>query len=208
MQSECLSKSMPLGKLTPMTETDNSPSPSTTSEQEESQTTPKKHQRWWFRWVAVLLAIFVALLIGEIALRITGYVPRYAGGFKSFHIPDPEFGFRGKPNFEARFSKVEFDVWVKHNASGFRVHENQPSSSAKTDLYVLGDSFTWGHGVDQGEVFTDLLQKRFPVIHVHNHGRSGTGTVIHYHIFNEHVKPKLKEGDWVMVAFFCSRTET
>jgi len=32
---------------------------------------------------------------------------------------------------------------------------------ATEHVLFLGDSFTWGWGVSQGEVFTDLLQRRF-----------------------------------------------
>ena len=68
-----------------------------------------------FRSLAVLLGILLAALLGEWALRLTGYSPLYFNALNSFHEPHPLVGYRGKPNFEGRFRKPDFDVVIAHD---------------------------------------------------------------------------------------------
>jgi hypothetical protein len=121
-----------------------------------------------------LLALLLAL---ELGLRLVGGTENVAHALYAFHQSDPVLGWIGKPDVHNRFVSREFDVIVEHDASGFRKPEPAVPPAPERRILVLGDSFTWGSGVGQGEVFTDRLQRRLaPGVAVINRGINGVGT--------------------------------
>ncbi len=158
------------------------------------------------RVAAIISGTVVALLLSDGALWIAGYDRAYINPQASFHQPDPRFGYIGKPNFSGRFHSPEFNVLIEHNALGFRRHVTPaPAAIDHRSLFVLGDSFTWGWGVGQGKVYTDLIaQKLGDELEVQNFGLSGTGTVQHAAIFDAYVREQLKTGDVVLLSFFSN----
>jgi lysophospholipase L1-like esterase len=158
-----------------------------------------------FGLAAAALAIGLTCVAAEIGLRIGGIDQSYLTPLGSFFELDPRLGIRGKPAFTGRFRKADFDVRVVHDDLGFRQHENQPrSATCAGTVYVLGDSFTWGYGVGQGAVFTDLMQQELPDRPVRNFAVCASGTVQQYAIFERHVRQSLKRDDLVVVAFFAN----
>jgi hypothetical protein len=145
-------------------------------------------------------ALGVALVLAELALRIGGYSPAYVNSWGSFHEADPVIGYRAKPGLVARWRTSDFDIQIVHDERGFRRQEIR-NEGAPHDLYVFGDSYTWGWGTDQGEGFTDRLSALLPDYHVHNRGLGGSGTTAQYAIFQRDVAGELGPGDVVMVAF-------
>lgn len=127
----------------------------------------------------MIISLLVVILFLEILLRVIGYSPGYVNPLNSFHIGDEFVGWRGKPSFEARFRKVDFDVTIVTNEEGFRQKESKVKPNPDSgDIIFLGDSFTWGWGVKQGKVFTDVLQDELgPQFNVRNYGVNAYGTV-------------------------------
>ena len=148
----------------------------------------------------MLLALFAAITIAEIALRLCGFGHNYIYPMGSFFEPDSELGCHGKPNFVGRFRRADFDVTVEHDENGFRRGEPVAATDPR-EVYVLGDSFVWGYGIGQHDLLTNqmarLLGRR-----VHNCGLIGAGTVEEYMIFQKHVAPRLRPGDTVLLVFF------
>jgi len=155
-----------------------------------------------FRCVAVSFALLFAMVFGELALRVGGYDPTYVNPLGSFHQADPVSGHRGKPNFRGRFHREGFDVAVEHDERGFRKAEHLNPATAPNRLYVFGDSFTWGWGVGQGEVFTDRMSLQMPDWRIENFGINATGTAAQHALFTAECLPKLTAGDTVLVMFF------
>jgi len=115
----------------------------------------------------------------EAVLRVAGYSPTYVNPLNSFHGGDKQLGWVGIPSFTGRFHKKDFDVLISMNEKGFRKLQSkiQPSPGARSVMF-LGDSFTWGWGVSQGNVFTDYLQNELgPGFRVINCGVNSYGTV-------------------------------
>ena len=77
-----------------------------------------------------------------------------------------------------------------------------PADRGAPLLVVIGDSFTWGWGVGQGEVFTDRLQRLLPRWRVENAGISGLGTVSFHRLLQAEVGGRLRAGDAVMVTLY------
>jgi hypothetical protein len=118
-------------------------------------------------------------------------------------VVDPVLGYRGRPDFEGRFAPPgKFDVRVRHDGNGFRAQEHaKPPEACRRRLDVYGDSFVWGWGVDQGEVFTDLLNRDLPDTCVGNLGLNASGTVIQYTLFETEGSRRIAPGDTVLVLF-------
>jgi len=145
--------------------------------------------------------VAVALGTGEVGLRIGGYTPGNVNPLMGFNQRDPVLGHRGRPHFSRRFTQPDFDVAVAHDADGFRVPARPPAGPPH--VLVFGDSFTWGWGVDQGQVFTDVLAAARQDIGVHNLAISGTATVVAYKLFETTGwRARIAAGDTVIVSFF------
>lgn len=108
----------------------------------------------------VLTGILLATLALEVVLRMTDPIRQVGAPLSAFYAGDPYLGWRGRPNVHLRFYRPEFDTVVVHDASGWRQGDPPPPADAARRVLVLGDSFTWGWGVGQGELFTDRLQAR------------------------------------------------
>ena len=168
---------------------------------------PGRTRRWrsLLRHAGVAaLSTVLALFLAELGLRVAGFSPRYVNALGSFFEFDPELGAVGKPGLDARFERGEFDVRVVHDELGFRKHETPrpPIDRCSRHVFVIGDSYTWGWGVDQGEVFTDVLARAKPDWHVHNLGLAATGTIVHARIFDRFVRDDLSPGDLVVLAAY------
>lgn len=127
----------------------------------------------------LLIGFGVALALGllEIGLRAVGTVPEVENPLYSFHQSEPTLGWIGVPEIRQRFVREDFDALIEHTAAGFRRPDPPVPEGAPKNVLVLGDSFVWGWGVGQGEVFTDGLQRRLGSgVAVHNRGVNGFGT--------------------------------
>jgi lysophospholipase L1-like esterase len=157
------------------------------------------------RACTVLFGLLLAGLAAEGGLRLAGIDQSYLTPLGSFFEPDPRLGFRGRPDFSGRFRQADFDVRVVHDARGFRRHEHLPDRlPVSRSVYVLGDSFTWGYGIAQGGVYTDLLQEQLSDCHVRNFALCASGTVQQHAIFEQEICPVLTPGDVVVLAFYAN----
>ncbi|HWA99044.1 MAG TPA: SGNH/GDSL hydrolase family protein [Pirellulales bacterium] len=150
----------------------------------------------------MLLSTVVGLAMAEIVLRVFGYSPTYVNALRAFHEADPASGHRGKRGFVGRFCTRQFTITVAHNEHGFRRQEYQNPDDSPHRLFVFGDSFTWGWGVEQGEVFTDRMSVAMPDWRIENYGINATGTVAQYELFAAECRDRLRAGDVVLVMFF------
>lgn len=107
--------------------------------------------------VVALLAVIVGLALAEGLTRL--FLPAFG--------PSGRFEFTyqvgtlmlGKPGTVARQAKNtgDYDVPVWINAHGLR-DDNDVATATPDDILVVGDSFTWGWGVDTKDRFSNRLQ--------------------------------------------------
>lgn len=138
--------------------------------------------RWWLgRLALVAVGILAGCGMLEIALRISRPIPEIANPLYGFHVSDSGLGWRGRPSIKMRFHRPDFDALVETGADGWRSADPAPPAAPTQKILFLGDSFTWGWGVSQGEVFTDELQRRLsPAIGIYNRGVNAFGTAQEY----------------------------
>lgn len=87
---------------------------------------------------------------------------------------DRELGWAGRPGVQDEFQWADCRHRVVQNSRGFRGPVWGPGRSAAARLVVLGDSFVWGFGVEEGETFSEVLA-RSTGAEVVNAGVSGYG---------------------------------
>lgn len=156
-----------------------------------------------FAVLATLLSLLATAVVGEGVLRLADYSPSNVNPLKSFHEFDPVLGWRGRKLYSARFKRPDFDVVVALDAAGFRKQVNLEAKLNKAPhrILVFGDSFVWGWGVGQGEVFTDKLNLLLRDYSVLNYGIDGVGTVVEYLVFSTEVRQPLRPDDIVLLMF-------
>ncbi len=159
-------------------------------------------------WLARLGLVFVGAIIGgtvtEAVLAARGTIPLEKSALRGYHEHDPIIGWIGTASHEARFRAPEFDIVIANSELGYRRPEvafEGPDDARK--IVFFGDSFTWGWGVEQGEVFTDRLQERFQGdTRILNRGVNAFGQAQQRHLLDRVLvddKP-----DAVVVMFFAN----
>jgi len=102
---------------------------------------------------------------------------------------DPVLKYRLIPNFDGYLDSYEYDVSVRTNAEGFRDRSWDPVAADKTfRVLVLGDSFTFGMGVEQNETYTWLIEQKlnlYTATTVINVGVGGWGTAHEYALLRD-----------------------
>lgn len=131
---------------------------------------------WLLRSALVLISLVLALLAAEVALR-----PSSAGLPRRVPLPDvlvhdPLLGWSLAPGVRTRHRSPEFDVAVAIDARGFRADRaGSPDPPPEAPRIVaVGDSFTFGQGVEAREAFPALLERRLGA-RVFNLGVPGYG---------------------------------
>jgi hypothetical protein len=135
------------------------------------------------------VALLVCFLLGEVGTRV--YLRLTAGSgseavlSQSVSEFDAEIGVRLLPEVEATFRGPEFDTRFRTNGQRQRDAEERRKerSSGQRRILLAGDSFTFGHGVNDGERFGERLEGDFPGLEVINTAVWGTGTDQQYLLY-------------------------
>jgi hypothetical protein len=105
-----------------------------------------------------LAAVAVAVVAQEFAIRLA--LPAYDPTAHVRFDLDPRLGVpRGRPNSVQRqvLNAGDSDVTVTFNRYGLRDRRDVATGTAR-DIYVVGDSFAFGWGVEETERFSDQLE--------------------------------------------------
>ena len=151
------------------------------------------------------LATLACLALVETTLRL--FAPQALLHDPDAFLPDAVLGVRLKPGFTDRVVTTEFASTWKINARGYRGPIAPPRSGAGIRIVALGDSFTFGYGVEEQEAWprqveTLLNEGRAPgrTIDVVNLGVGGYGT--HQEtLWLEETWPELRP-DLAVVGFY------
>lgn len=102
-------------------------------------------------WLPRLIAIGLGILLTVAIDRVVGFLSP-AGTAQT--------GLLFGPNQRTRYDNIEFDVVVSTNNVGIRDHDIGPKSSGAFRVVVLGDSFTFGWGVELSEAWVKQMERR------------------------------------------------
>ena len=135
--------------------------------------TPKVKKRRLGRQLATTgVATVAALLIGELLVRLLLDVP--ATPF--LREWDPDLGVRYKKNLSTKITRPEFSVTFSTNSRGFR--EPEPPPPLDGSVLFIGDSYTEGWGVNDGEDYPSLVRQELDE-------RYGSGSIPVVNTFQE-----------------------
>ena len=113
-----------------------------------------------------------------------GVFQSIAARWKHFIDPDQRigiwrdsevFGYEHQPNSKGRHHGREFDVWYSIDANGCRYSPDVRKLDSTVDVSFLGCSWTFGHGVADGESFPAVIARTTGLM-CENHGVMGWGT--------------------------------
>lgn len=131
----------------------------------------------WRSLAFVSLSTAVLLLAVELVCR--GYDRRQEAlsdttpGMYQF---DSNLGWVLTPGWQGSNTHADFTAHYRIGADGFRVTPGARDAPEKPDILFLGDSFTFGIGVDDPEPFAAQLQRRRPELVIRNCSVPGYST--------------------------------
>lgn len=125
---------------------------------------PPRRFGFWSKPALLVASLVVTFVTIEVGMRFAGVKPQTATVLSTYFEFDEQTGWRGKPNAASRFTTTNFDVFISHDADGFRRcgYERPIAADVRAEhrvVWVLGDSGTWGWGVDDGRTYVDLLNR-------------------------------------------------
>jgi hypothetical protein len=137
---------------------------------------------WISNLTIILLSVSVALVAGEIALRVLGQcppptcppvniVPDYYQGYEAY-------GYGLIPSRTTTYVYPQDggrELSLNSNSLGFRSSRELNEPDERTRIVVVGDSFVFGQGVEEEERFTNVLEQLRPDWRVDNLGMTGYG---------------------------------
>ena len=150
---------------------------------------------WPSRIRAAVLRLTVALLAAAVSLVTAEYVARFV--FRHAHSSGQAGDFvavrGGGPA-------------IVTNQLGFREREIPPTSPDRYRIAVVGDSFTWGQGIEAGERFSNLIEGSLgPRYEVFNFGRPGNNMPEHLDVLGEALRVA---PDFILLQLYINDFET
>jgi len=147
---------------------------------------PRAHARALATAALACASLALALAAAEAIARARGFAPwtpdpgevRVEPG-GSLYLPDPALGWRLRPGAYRVTLATGLVFHATHDAAGHRVAapEGEAGEPARRELWVFGDSFSYGWSVDDAQAYPWLLQRAFPHHRVVNFAVGGYGTL-------------------------------
>ena len=147
-------------------------------------------------WTALLLgALAVVPVAAETALRLyVSYITKRDQLFRS----DAQTGWSNTPNLLAKRINAAGEEWsIKTDQNGQRLIAQNPRAGRR--ILILGDSLSFGEGIDIKDRFDVKMLSSLPDARVINTGTMGYGTDQEYVAFRNW-KHILEPGDTVLIV--------
>jgi hypothetical protein len=160
-----------------------------------------------------LLVVGLLAGVGLLELGLRAFVPAPAAGSAARFELDPDLIYRLQPRNEVTWSSAEFTETSHTNALGMRGTADldlwdagAPKRPGEVRILAVGDSFTYGHGVQDGETYPavlgKLLRERGHDVRVLNAGVPGYSTDQEYtYVLRDGLK---LAPDLVLLGVHCS----
>ncbi len=148
------------------------------------------------QWVALLVGVLaLAPVAAEAALRLyVSYVTKRDRLFRS----DAQTGWSNAPNLLTTRINAAGEKWtIRTDQNGQRLITQDPRARRK--ILILGDSLSFGEGVDVKDRFDVKMLSSLPGTQIINTGTMGYGTDQEYMAF-QNWKRLLEPGDTVLIV--------
>lgn len=115
--------------------------------------------RTWLNLALGFSSLVAALLLAEVVVRLDAYQPQIT--IPPFlYLNHPQNGWTLRPGFQITLLQKEGPVTYTVNRQGLRSHREIPASTNLRYLYVLGDGYAFGWGVNDEVTFPRVLGRR------------------------------------------------
>ncbi len=128
------------------------------------------------------LSLLVAMAAAEVGLRAAGTLapPPYppTPRLPELYTGYPAYGYALRPSRTMRYDyppEHPRTLTVVSNSDGFRNRREFDEADDRPRILIVGDSYTFGEGVEAEERFSDLIESREPGWRVDNMGMTGFG---------------------------------
>jgi len=110
----------------------------------------------------VIISVGFCILILEICLRVLGPRTTNVKMNKEIYQKDDLVGYIHKPNVKINQATDEWDIIIQSNSDGLRNNRDYEKGQHKNIIRILGlgDSFTWGEGVNIQDTYLKVLEKK------------------------------------------------
>jgi len=108
------------------------------------------------RLLAILVIICFTQVIGEFIVRI--FSPQVLN--PSLYIYDQKFAFTLKKDYTGFSRNLDYSINLFTNSNGFRCDKNRKNTISKQKILVVGDSYSFGTGVEYEESYPEILQSK------------------------------------------------
>jgi lysophospholipase L1-like esterase len=113
----------------------------------------------------MLIALVFALVVAEVALRVLPQFAFLSDGGIPMYAADAQRGWRLRSNYSERWYDRRFadgGIWVETDELGNRkiAPPEKPKDAAEYRILFVGDSFTFGWGVEAQQTFAALVQEQ------------------------------------------------
>lgn len=128
----------------------------------ENRMIPSQRPAWKGNLIALALSLVFVVFCGEIILRLVmPHWREFHSGWFMRLVDVPGYGqvTTGVPGFDGHFAQNngDFRVHIKINEFGLRNRESVKNSDNR--LWVVGDSMTFGWGVEEDEMYSSIIEK-------------------------------------------------
>lgn len=132
----------------------------------------------YFKFFSIVISLIFGLTIAEWALRyqrqsVEESIRKSESMAPGMILYDANLGWKLNPDWSGKHQHYDFDASYSINSDGFR---GLNSKSGEYDYMVVGDSFSFGLGVDDNETFTALLNQESSIYSFNNYSVPGYST--------------------------------
>ena len=135
---------------------------------------------WRGRAIAVFIGLIALVALSEITLRIAmpGWRDYHSGRFMTLiEVPGHGVTSIGVSGFDGAFAQNNGDFRVRIRINEFGLRNDEPVDAAHDRIWILGDSMSFGWGVERDETYAQILADllRVPTYNVATPGSNVCG---------------------------------
>jgi lysophospholipase L1-like esterase len=113
------------------------------------------------KWILyVFILTIVTVVFAEAALRIYNMLFTTEGQFRYVCTYDPYTGYFNKPNLRYHIKKNGYDFYYDTDKDGIRGSRRPLEKKNEYRILVLGDSCTYGFGINSNRTYSALLEDK------------------------------------------------
>jgi lysophospholipase L1-like esterase len=131
----------------------------------------------WYGAISIVIGLVIALLVLEAGLVLyQKHVRDREHMSAGLILYDEHLGWKLARSWSGRHERSEYRVSYHTGTQGFRVSDSTNNDSTAARWAVLGDSFTFGLGVNDNETFTAVMNREATDKHFINYAVPGYST--------------------------------